>query len=403
MKSQATLLARQPIFDRKTRAVGYEVLFRAGPEVVLGEASPEHATAEVGVQALLDIGLDRLVGRKNAWINIPRNVLVSGVWEFFPPERVVLELLEDIEADDEVLRSMQRARGLGYALALDDFVLSARTEALVPFADYVKLDVVALSDEELLRSIRALRRPKLEILAEKVETHAVYTRMRQMGCDLFQGYFFARPKLVKGRRLPNNRLALLRVVAGLQDANSSLERIEELIRADVGLSYRLLRYVNSVAIGMLAPIESIRHAIMTLGLDRVRACVMVLLLTAFDERPDELITMSLVRARYCQLLCEFQGLDAQRGFLVGLFSSIDAFLDRELSTVVKVMGLADELARALIDHEGELGLVLEAAIACETANWQRLGETKFFTSSSREAYLEALAWSAQVQAALTTK
>jgi EAL and modified HD-GYP domain-containing signal transduction protein len=402
MNAQSTLLARQPIFDRKTRAVGYEVLFRYSGGTSLGVASPEHATAEVGVQALLDIGLDRLVGAKRAWINIPRGTLVGGLWEFFPPDRVVLELLETVEADAEVVEAVKRARSLGYSIALDDFVLGERTSELVPLADYVKLDVVAHDPEGLVRTLEQLRRPDLALLAEKVETHAVCARMRELGCDLFQGYYFARPKLVKGRRLPNNRLALLRVVASLQDEHAPLEKIEELVRADVGLSYRLLRYVNSAAIGMLAPIESLRHAIMTLGLEKVRACVTVLLLTALDQRPDELITVSLVRARYCQFLCKFHGLDPHRGFLVGLFSSIDAFLDRDLSAIVKELGLADELVRALVAHEGDYGLVLEAAIACETAEFERVEGTRFLDGPLHEAYLDALTWTAEIQSGLAS-
>jgi EAL and modified HD-GYP domain-containing signal transduction protein len=401
MTSQSTLLARQPILDLKHRAVGYEVLFRSSGGARLGTATPDHATAEVGVQALLDIGLDRLVGSRRAWINIPRGALVSGLWEFFPPDRVVLEMLETIEADEQVITALRRARTKGYSIALDDFVLNERTQPLIPFANYVKVDVMAHDEAQLERLIHDLRRPKLALLAEKVETYAVSERMRALGCELFQGYFFAKPKLIHGKRIPSNRLALLRVVASLQDEHASLERVEELVHSDVGLSYRLLRYVNSVSVGMLAPIESLRHAIMALGLERVRACVMVLLLTSLDQRPDELITVSLVRARYCQLLCEFQGLDAQRGFLVGLMSAIDAFLDRDIASLIKEMALADDVARAIVSHEGELGLVLEAALACESADWEKLEGSRFLAGQAQAAYLEALAWSDGIQAGLS--
>ena len=400
MKAQSTLVARQPIFDRNVRVAAYEILFRPGVDGASAAASPDSATAEVGVHAMLDLGLDQLVGHRNAWINIPRNVLVNGIYEFFPPERVVLELLETIEADEEVLCAIERARSLGFKIALDDFVLTGRTKDLVPLADFVKLDVLAFDEEGLQNAVRQLARPGLRLLAEKVETHEVFQRTGKLGCELFQGYFFARPQLVEGCRVPNNRLALLRVVGSLQDENVAIERLEELIRADVGLSYRLMRYVNSVAIGMAAPIESLRHAMMTLGMERVRACVLVLMLTAYDDKPDELITTSLIRARYCQLLCEFHGLNPQRGFLVGLLSAIDAFLDRKIESIVLEMGLSDELALALVSHGGDLGLVLETAIACESADWKRLGESRFGVDHSRETYMAALSWSAQLQSSL---
>ena len=402
MNSQATLLARQPIFDRDIRVRAYEILFRTGGQDFADFSSPEHATAEVAVHALLDLGLDRLVGDRNAWINIPREVLVSGIHDFLPPDRVVLELLETIEADSEVLAAIERAKARGFKIALDDFVLNARTEALVPYADYVKLDVLAIGAEGLPAAVRALRRPGLRLLAEKVETHEMSQHAVRAGCELLQGYFFARPQVIESRRVPNNRMSLLRVVASLQDSNASLEEIEELIRSDVGLSYRLLRYVNSVAIGVVSPISSLRHAVMTLGLDRVRVCVLVLLLTASDDKPDELVTTSLIRARYCQVLCQFQGLDPQCGFLVGLLSAIDAFLDRTIESIVSEMSLTPDVARALIEREGDLGLVLESAIACESADWERLGGMNYGANTLRETYLDALAWSAQMQSSLTT-
>jgi EAL and modified HD-GYP domain-containing signal transduction protein len=216
------------------------------------------------------------------------------------------------------------------------------------------------------------------------------------GCELLQGYFFARPQLIESRNVPNNRMSLLRVVGMLQDTNVSLEDVEVLVRSDIGLSYRLLRYVNSAAIGVVSPITSLRHAVMTLGLDRVRVCVLVLLLTANDDKPDELVTISLVRARYCQLLCSFHHIDPQRGFLVGLLSAIDAFLDRKLDEIVAEMGLSEDVARALTAREGELGLVLEAAIACESADWERMGGMQYGALALRETYMSALSWSAEM-------
>ena len=400
MNAQPSLVARQPIFDRNVKVSAYEILFRANGHESAKFESAEFATAEVGVNALLDIGLDRLVGNRVAWINIPREVLVSGIYEFFPPERVVLELLETIEADAEVLRAIERAKSLGFKIALDDFVLTGRTQALVPLANFVKLDTLAIDADELPRIVSELRRPGMRLLAEKVETHEVFASMTALGCELFQGYFFARPQLITGRRAPNNRISLLRVVAGMQEADASLESIEQLIQSDVGLSYRLMRYVNSVAVGTIVPIESLRHAIMTLGFERVRACVLVLMLTSYEDKPDELVTTSLVRARYCQLLCGFSNLDPQRGFLVGLLSAIDAFLDRELKTIVSEIGLADDIVQALVAHEGELGLVLEAAIACESADWERMGELPLSAHALRDTYLDALGWSTQLQSSL---
>lgn len=401
MHALTTLVARQPILDQDLRTVAYEILFRSERPIGDGHTSPEFATGEVGVQALLDIGLDRLVGRRRAWINVPRGILVSGMWEFFPPERVVLELLETVEADPEVLESVQRARSMGYEIALDDFVPTERTSPLLSYCDYVKLDVLGRTEAELEPLVKSVRGRGRRLLAEKVETHEMFELSRRMECSLFQGYFFSRPKAITGRRLPNNRMVLLRVAATLQDERASMEQVEELVRADLGLSYRLLRYVNSAAVGLLAPIDSLRHAIMTLGTERVRACIMVLLLTGREQRPDELITISLVRARFCQLLARMQGLDPGQGFLVGLLSSIDAFLERDMTQLVQELGLADDLAHALCRREGPLGTVLQSAIACESAAWDSLAELGLDSGPARDTYLQAIDWSTHVEGGLS--
>lgn len=401
MHPQSALLARQPIFDAKIRVCAYEVLFRAQSADTAVFADHDFATADVGVHALLDLGLERIAGDRAVWINIPRSVLVDHSYEFFPADRVVLELLETVEADEQALAAIARARSMGYQIALDDFVLNDRTRALVPLADFVKFDVLALGVDGLKAAIESVRRPGLRILAEKVETYEAFQNAVEAGCELFQGYFFARPQTMRGRRVPSNRVALLRVVAQLQDRHASLEEIENMIRSDVGLSYRLVRYVNSVSIGMRAKIESLRHAIMILGLERVRVCVWVLLLASNDDKPDELITTSLIRARYCQLLADFRGLDPQKGFLVGLLSSIDAFLDRDMEAIVREMGLNEEVSQALLTREGGLGEVLAAAIACEQADWESLERSTVRVNPLRETYLEALNWSARMQTSLS--
>lgn len=401
MEKNVVLVARQPIFDRHIRVSAYEILFRASGEGHADFASADQATAEVSVRALLDIGLDYLVSDHRAWINLPRTVLVERVYQFLPPQAVVLELLETIEAEPEVIQAILEAKSLGYSIALDDFVLNERTAALLPYADFVKIDVLGRTAENLNQFAKSLRRPGLCLLAEKVETQEVFEHAVAAGCELFQGYFFARPRIVAGRRLPTDRLLLLQLVAKLQDQKTSLEQIEELVQSDVALTYRLLRYVNSAAVGTVAPIESIRHAVLMLGLARVRTCVVVLLLCENKEKPEELVNTALIRGRHCQLLGEAQGSDdPQRYFMVGLLSVLDAFLDQPLEQIVSVMGLAEDIADALISKGGELGAALEAVITCERADWDPHSLTTFGAQQLRDTYIESIAWATETKASL---
>lgn len=401
MLADEALVARQPIFGRKNELVAYELLFRGSStddRAVIRSAAV--ATAVVAVQSILDIGLDDLVGDVPAWINVPRDALVAGQYRFLPPQRVVVEVLEDVEADAEVLRALKSARDSGYRIALDDFVLNERTRELVDFADYVKVDVLGRTVEDVVQTHTTLARRGLKMLAEKIESHEMHAAALRAGYDHFQGYYFARPESVRGRRMATDRNALLRLLAEIQDPATTLERIEELVAVDLGLTVRVLRYVNSAFLGLRERVDSLRHAILMLGLQRLRDCVSMLILAGLGEKPAQLVTIALVRARMCEILGESVGKESHRHFSAGLLSLLDAFLDQPIGQVVERIGLASDLSDALLRREGILGESLRVAEASERAAWDELDGARWSTTAVREAYLEALRWSGRVQSSL---
>lgn len=403
LTTPGVLVARQPIYDSRLQVVAYEILYRSAEQrdralIVDGDT----ATAKVAVNAILDIGLDVLVGPGQAFINVTRSVMLQDLYDFLPPGRVVLELLEDIEPDPEVLAAIARAKARGFSIALDDFAGETHKSALIERADYVKLDLPRIAPGELARIVDGLRRPRLSLLAEKVETHEVFETCKRAGFDLFQGYFFARPQLMHGRRLPADRMALMQLLARVQDERADIDEIERLVAANVGLSYKLLRYVNSALLGVSRRIESIRHAVLMLGLERVRTCVMMLVLAGLDDKPHELVVTALVRARHCQLLAALEGRDStHKYFTVGLLSVLDAFMDRPLDELVAELHFTPEIEAALLRHEGPLGEALEAAIACERADWPKVLATSVAPELVGTAYVRALDWTAETDAALT--
>lgn len=402
MSGHAVLVARQPIYDASVAVAGYEVLYRATADGPANVVDGDSATANVLVHALLDIGLDPLVGKHRAWVNCTRNVLVDKLYEFLPAERVVLEVLEDVDADAESIGAVKLAKQRGYRIAVDDFVLGGRTAPFVEYADVVKVDLPRLRGKALEQHVRELSRPGLSLLAEKVETHDEFERCRRAGYSLFQGFFIARPQLMRGKRSPGDRLLMLRLLARIQDPDVELEEIEEMVRTNVGLSYRLLRYVNSALFTTAQKIESIRHAMAMLGLERVRMCVIMLVLTGLDDKPHELVMTALVRARYCQLLATAQM--RHRGhayFTVGLLSVLDAFMDRPMDELVAQLSITPELEAALLRREGPMGELLDAAIACERADWQRLAATGFDPQTLQNSYLQAIRWAGETDAALS--
>ncbi|MCE9594327.1 MAG: EAL domain-containing protein [Planctomycetes bacterium] len=395
MSELPLLLARQPILDRDLRVAGYELLFRGTDEHAALVDGADQATASVIVRALLDVGLDTLIGSSRAWINVSRDFLVTRAFLSLPPERVVIEVLEDVTAEEPVLAAMRDARQRGFRIALDDFELDERNAGLIAECDMIKVDVYGRDREQIERVAAQLRPTGRRLLAEKVETRETFDTCVDSGFELFQGYFFARPSPVRGRALSGDRARLMMLLAELNDPKATPERITALVQKDITLAHRLVRYVNSAAIGRQAHISRLRDAVHMLGVERVRTCATLMILAAASDKPAELSTTALVRARYCQLLGATRDGDPQKHFLVGLFSVLDAFLDEPMERVIAKLPLTDDIGAALTKRTGELGVVLDAALACERADWQGEELADFDFVELNEAYVAAISWADQ--------
>ena len=395
------LIARQPIVDRQVHVRGYELLFRSQSEAGARAFDGDVATATVAINTLLDLGLESVAAGQPAFINMTRAFLTRELYTALPAERVVLEVLEDIEADAEVLAAVRRARDLGYRIALDDYVHAEASLPLVELADIIKVDAGLLDDVALREHAKLLARPGLALLAEKIETRERFEFARDAGYDLFQGWFYARPDLLRRRSLRNERGSLLRLLARIEDPDMDFDEVGGLVEQNVSLSYKLVRYVNSVLFNLPSPVQSVRHACTLLGLDRVRTCVTLLLLSEIDDKPQELMVNALSRAQMCQLLAKGGGVAQEhRHFTVGLFSLLDAFLDRPEDEILGELPLADGVRTAILSGDGNAGEALRAAIACERGDFDTLEHVGTDPIQIQRAWLEATTWSRDVLQAL---
>lgn len=347
------------------------------------------------VDWILERGLEAVVGHRLAWIPVTRQVLTERLYEFLPAERVLLQLGEGIEADPDVVQALARVRQQGYRIALDGFVPGDRIGPLLALAHVVKLDPRDHPGDELVSLVRRLAESSREVVAQGIETHEDLERAKGAGFILYQGHFFTRPRSRGGRRpLPGDPLLLPRLLARLQEQEIDFDELEKLVSANVPLSYRLLRYVNSAGVGMRVELGSTRHALVVLGLTRVRAYVSMLLLAGVEGKPHELVVTALVRARMCQTLGKEYNpsIPAQKHFTVGLFSLLDAFMDRPMTDLLAHVTVARDVAAALLRREGPLGKVLDLAIGYERADWARVLSLPFDPEKAREAWLEAVGW-----------
>lgn len=395
-------LARQPIVDRKQAVFGYELLYRRANGGGPGEMTVADEARSL-VNALVEIGLNELVGKHRAFINISEDLLLSKSLDAFPRTRVVLEVLEHVNPTLEVQAEIGRLRKLGYTIALDDFVWNELTEPLVPFADLIKIDVAQVQGEELIETVARLRPFPAKLLAERVETHEEFDEFKAMGFDLFQGYFFAKPQIVEGRALTINHLALVRLLTRLNSEELTLDELEGIIASEVQLNVRLLKFIKSAYMGLPSTVDSIRKALLFVGIKTLAAIATLLMMSQFANKPAELVFIAMVRAKMAERLAERLGeAETERHFTAGMLSTLDALMDMPMSALVEQLPLSEEINEALIDSncQTQLGKVLRVVRAYEVGDFDAVTRENVSLQDANVAYRQAVAWAGQTQMAL---
>jgi EAL and modified HD-GYP domain-containing signal transduction protein len=363
---ETVFIGRQPILDRAGHLYAYELLHRNRAEALSAQGDGDSMSSDMLLNAVLEVGVRRICGGHRAFINVTRNLLLNGSIDSLPPEGVMLEVLETVTVDDQLLECIRELRDKRFEIALDDYECRPDRDALLAYADVVKLDVLALDRDSLQRHVERLKRLDLLLLAEKVETPEMHRELLRMGFDLFQGYFFARPEVYAAQRLLPNRLTILRLLASVNDPAITPESLSNIIRSDVSLSITVLRWANSPTLGLLQSVESVERAIIVLGLQTLRNWVSLVALSRLDGLPSQLSTTVLVRARTCELLAAAAGRAAASDyFLVGLLSTLDIILQTAMPLALEQVALAPHQKAALLSRAGDAGAVLDAVIDLE--------------------------------------
>jgi len=400
--STEVLVARQPIFDAERRVVAYELLHRTRRDAGACVEDDDRATASVITASFVDIGMARMVEGRPAFINVGREFLLSGAALALPREDVVLEILEHVHVDATLVAAVRALVDAGYRVALDDFAFDERWRSLLELAHIVKIDVMAVGIEHVHQQVEALAAFDVELLAEKVESEAEHEALRPLGFRYYQGFFFARPAVLSGSRLPANQAATLRLLAALQDPSTDIDVVAALVIQDPSLSYRLLRFINSAFLALPQRITTIHRAVVYVGLGAVKRWVTLMVLAGISNKSSELTRLALTRARMMELVCQRRGTgEPAAGFTVGLFSLLDAFMDRPLAELLADLPLSAEVCDALLARGGPYGPLLRRVVDYERAHWNALERSSGPPSLEElaHAYAEALEWSAAAAAA----
>ncbi len=399
--------ARQPILNADKSLFAYELLFREGHDNVFPDIDAEQATSRMveGLQSSLDI--TALTQNKPAFINFTHDSLINGYPLMLGSKQIVVEILETARPTKRLLEAVKELKQKGYVIALDDYEHDPVWVHFFPYTDIIKIDYMATDDETIRQIVKETKRfPQIELLAEKVENHQQFEHAVELGFKYFQGYFFSKPEVMQTRKLNHSGLALTNLVVELSKNNVSTDEVVGVFEGDANLSFKLLRYVNSPMFRRRREIETIRQAVVVLGeLELKRFVYLLFSASVGEDKPAELSNMSLVRARFGELVAETRGFSRQKetAFLVGLLSTLDAMLNMPMEELLSSLALSEDVKSALLSGQGPMGEALQLVQALEQANWTKvmaqeqslsLGDEK-----AKELYLESLSWAAERQKA----
>jgi EAL and modified HD-GYP domain-containing signal transduction protein len=395
-------LARQPILDKDEKVLGYELLFRDNPTEDRFNSDFEGGTRSI-IDTLDVMGLDVVCDGRLAFINCTHEMLLKGFFLLLPAEKTVVEIQESVPADDSVIAACDRLKLEGYRIALDNFVPGDPREVLLPYADYLKIDIRKATQQQCL----ALARygGKRCLLAEKVETRLQFITALKDGFTLFQGYFFRHPERMRARHIPANKASQLRLLKAISAPEVDLAAVEELIKQDASLCYRLLRYLNSPMLGMSNTVQSVRHGITLLGeRELVRWIRMATTLIMGLEKCSDLVLASLVRAHFCELIAPKVNHGSCDLFLIGMFSLMDAILEVPMGVLIEGLAFDVETRTELLGMKTgkptALSPIYELMVSRETGEWdvvarhaKKLNLSLPFVNRS---FNEAVSWAHQM-------
>ena len=304
---------------------------------------------------------------------------------------------EDIPVNDTLIEALHRLKSKGFMIALDDYIYNPAHKPMVAMADLIKIDIMQLDQRELIEHVKILKKFPAKLLAEKIETMEEFEFCLKLGFDYFQGYFLSKPRVIKSESLPTNKLAVMNLLAVLQNPETDLEELEEAISFDVSMSYKILKLINSAFFNLTQKIESIRQAIIIIGRNQLRSWASMMAMASMDDRPSEVIHIAMVRGKMCELLAEQAGLDqTETFFTVGLFSALDILMEREIPELIKPLPLSGDVVGALLQRKGDLGEALNCVLAYEKSDFENVSFKDLESNDIFITNVEAVSWANMV-------
>ncbi len=362
-------VGRQPIFTGDKKIFGYELLFRSGLNNAFPDYDGDSATSQVLANTFLAKSKDTILPGVPGFINFTRNLICDQVPLMFPKDQLFIEVLENIEPDPEVIGALRQLKKNGYRIVLDDFRYNFKFQKLIEICDIVKFDLLATPLDTIESAIKdLLKMGHITLLAEKVESHEVFLQAKEMGFRLFQGYFFAKPEVISEKGLTTNQVSKLRLISEIRRSDPDLEQIRDLIRLDVDLSFKLLKLTNSVYFHRISSINTIKEAMLVIGLENLKKFIKLAVLADISlGKPSELIRLAIIRASLCEQLGQMISTEfnSEELFTIGLFSLMDAMLDISMKDFVNQLAFSEKMIRALTNQDPKIREIFQVIFFCE--------------------------------------
>lgn len=397
-------LARQPIFNRNNEVIAYELLFRNGQNNFYDSTNGDEATLNVIANSFYAFDFNSITDNKKAFINFTQGLIREEIATILPKEYVVIEILENIEPTSELIAACKRLKEKGFILALDDFIFDNKFIKLVELADIIKIDFKITKGYERKKILELKKiNSKIKFLAEKVENKEEYNEALELGYSYFQGYYFSKPVVLSTKNIPTNKDTGLKILKLINKDDFDFNHLEELIMKDLGLSYKIIKLINSPAYYLKNKVNSIKYAITLLGKKEIIKWLNVVLLNDLKgNNTNELVKVSLQRAKLCEVICSMSSCkeESYSAYMVGLFSVMDALLNCPIEVILKELHIANEIKEGLIEEKNCLNKILKLVISYEKGQWENV---MFYVEDMEideiklvEAYLESIKWADEV-------
>lgn len=367
-------VARQPIFTRKKNVFGYEMLFRNGLENSFPNIDGDTATSKVLSNTFFSFDLNEILGKKPGLINFTKELILQKTPLLFPKEHIIIEVLEDIEPDKKIISALSQFKKAGFRIALDDFIYDKKFIPMIELCSIIKFDLVATplhTLEHIVKDIQSNYR--ITLLAEKVETYEEFETAKKMGFALFQGYFFSKPEILSKKDISSTQISKLKLINEMGKTKLNLTKIEQLIKMDVSVSFKLLKFINSAYFNRPSSIDTIKDAMTYLGTDELKKFINVVAVSGLNEsKPDELVKFSMIRARMCELCATVltTHFTSEELFTIGLFSRMDAMMDMSMENILGNITFSNKIKTALLGNDPQCTKILSIIESVEKGNWE---------------------------------